>query len=413
MALDDLFELSRRFLRTKHRDYARRFFSLFSEGSRLSVITGQRGVGKTTGLVQIMRARYTDALVTSKVLYLPCDHFAIGKRSIYAIAEEFALKGGELLCLDEIHKTPQWSSILKSIYETFPELTVIASGSSSLKLKAGTGDLARRALFYRLPGLSFREYLELRLGIALSPAPFDLVVQQHEELVLPVLEAVAAHGRRILALFNDYLRHGYYPYFLDLKQLESFWQSIEQDAHVTIESDLLFVHPELSGNTARKLHQLLAIISSSVPFTPDLRKLKQAVDIVDDRTLKSYLGYLQDGGLIRMLAKGKTGLGQMQKPEKIFLDNTNQQYALCPGRQANPGTLRETFFASALASSGNQPRSPRRGDFLVNETYTVEVGGKGKDFTQLSGLENACLFLDDIEQGVAGKAPLWLAGFLY
>jgi predicted AAA+ superfamily ATPase len=315
--------------------------------------------------------------------------------------------------VDEIHKVPDWASVLKSIYETFPDLTVIASGSSVLKIKTGSGDLSRRALFHHMPGLSLREFMELTLGIELLPVTFEQVLTNHEELVLPILSALVTCQKRVLEVLADYLRRGYYPYFAEFETVDPFWQAVEQDAHVTIEGDLLFVHPELTGNTSRRLRLLLSIISSSVPFTPDLNKLKQAIEVADDRTLKSYLCYLQDGGLIRMLGKGKRAISRLFKPEKIYLDNTNQQFALNPERVADTGTLRETFFASMLSGAGRLLELPTAGDFLVDRKYTVEVGGKGKDFSQIAKVPDSYLFLDGTEQGVRGRVPLWLAGFLY
>lgn len=183
--------------------------------------------------------------------------------------------------------------------------------------------------------------------------------------------------------------------------------------HDTVETDLLSVHPQLTAATSRKLRLLLCAISVSVPFTPGLNKLRQAADITDSRTLRSYLSYLEEGGLIRMLGSGPGTVGQLRKPEKIYLDNTNQQFALTAGRRVNMGTLRETFFASMASSSGALVHVLLDGDFRLDQHYTVEVGGKGKDFSQIRNLPDSCLFVDGIEHGTRARIPLWLVGFLY
>ena len=277
------------------------------------------------------------------------------------------------MCLDEIHKVPDWSSILKSVHETLGESVVVASGSSLLRLRSGSEDLSRRALFHRMPGLSFREYVELRWGVELPVPAFSEIIERHEELVLPILDTVSGKGLRIPGLFGDYLRHGYYPYFTEYPEVEMFRQALEQDTHVTVEPDLLSVHPQLTAATARRLRFLLFAISVSVPFTPDLKKLRQAADITDSRTPKSYLSYLEEGGLIRMLGSGGGTIGRLRKPEKIYLDNTNQQFALTAGRQVNMGTLREAFFASMAASSGVSVHAPAQGDFGLDQIGRAHV----------------------------------------
>lgn len=413
MALDTLFELSRHFIRRKSRPYVREFLNTPALDARFCIVTGQRGVGKTTALIQYIEKHFPDALSSRKVLYIPCDHFKLQSRPLYDIAEEFVHQNGALLCVDEIHKMPDWSTTLKSMYETFPELKVLASGSSALRIRQGAQDLARRTLFTHLPGLSLREFAELSLGIELGRIQLEQVYRDHESLVPPLLRTIEAAGEKILSLFQRYMRVGYYPYYREFGDTATFWDALQQDIHTTIEMDLLAVHGELTGNTIRKVRKLLAVVSESVPFTPDLAKLKRLVEVRDDRTLKIYLSYLEDAGLIRQLTKGKHTLRQLAKPEKLYLDNTNQIYALSRDAHQQSGNLRETFFASMLRSAGHELAVADRGDFLVDGKTTAEVGGAGKGFAQISNMPDSYLFVDDIELGGPNRIPLWVAGFLY
>jgi len=413
MLVDTIWELSRNFLLNKNRPYVREICKSGIFNSRFVILTGQRGVGKTTALIQHIHISFPNAASTPKVLYVPCDHFKIGKMSIYEITEHFVMQGGELLCLDEIHKVPDWAPLLKSMYDTFPDLKVIASGSSALKIKQGVSALARRVLFVHVPGFSLREFLELNTDTIFEKISFENLIHKHEEFAVEIVSQLNILKEKIIPYFNRFLKYGYYPYSNEYTEPFHFWNVLEQDIHLTIEMDLLAVHPELTGVTVRKLHKLLSIISTSVPFTPDLTKLKKALEIRDDRTLKSYLLYLEEGGLIAQLMKGKQSVRQLLKPEKIYLNNTNQIFALSPQSQPEIGNIRETFFCSMVSGGNNIVYTHPQGDFLVNDKYVIEVGGAGKDFTQIRNIKNSYLFVDNIEFGNKNRVPLWLAGFVY
>ena len=408
---EELFRLSNHFIRIYDRKYQRRFLSEL-EKNRFSIVVGQRGVGKTTVLIQRLRHAFDGDSATPSVLYIQADHFLVGRSSLYEIAEEFHHFGGRLICFDEIHKYQNWSGELKSIYDTFPKLNILASGSSALEIHKGSHDLSRRAIVRHLPGLSFREFIELFLDIELPSFSLTEVVKNHERIAPDIIHDIEKQGAKILALFRDYLAFGYYPYFLEFKDKELFYITLEQNIRTSIENDLLAVHPNLSGTSIKKIKKLLAVISSSVPFTPDLKKMKTILEIGDERTLKTYFTFLEDAGLILTLPKSASRLRQLEKPEKIYLNNPNQILAICGRGQENKGNIRKSFFMN-LVSVHHNLTAPKKGDFLVDNELTVEVGGKGKDFTQIQDVPRSYLASDDIETGFNNRIPLWLFGFLH
>lgn len=332
----------------------------------------------------------------------------MGNHSLYEIADEFVKMGGELLCIDEIHKYHNWSKELKSINDTFKELQLLVSGSSALEIHKGSHDLSRRALVYKMKGMSFREFIEMKFDVELKSFSLDEILLNHQPLAQEIMDELAQKNEKILPLFKAYLEVGYYPYYFEYNNKEQFYMALEQNIHTTIESDLLAIYPALTGNSIKKLKSLLKVISASVPFVLDMKKLKNIIGVGDERTLKNYLKYLEDAGLIKMLMKHSKGLASIEKPEKIYLDNANLLFT----SKADIGTVRETFFMNQL-SKDHTLIAPKNGDFLVDECLTFEVGGKNKSFKQIKDIQNSFVASDEIERGFANRIPLWLFGFLY
>jgi predicted AAA+ superfamily ATPase len=410
--IEDLFRLSQNFLTIYDRKYIRYFIKANLLQNRFSIIVGQRGVGKTTAIIQfILRSSESD-LFSPKALYVQTDHFLVANQPIYEIAEQFYNLGGELICFDEIHKYADWAGELKSIHDTFPKLKIIASGSSALEIYRGSHDLSRRAVVYRMFGMSLREYIELTTGLELKSFTLGEIIKNHPVIALEITKILERKKKKILALFREYLEYGYYPYFLDYRDKRLFYLTLEQNIRTTLENDLMAIYPSLTGNTVKKLKKLLAVIAASVPFTPDLKKIKTLLDIGDERTLKTYLKYLEDAGVILTVFKNGRGLRSLGKPEKIYLNNPNLIQALVGSSQTNRGTIRETFFLNMIQNL-YEISLPTRGDFLVGEQYTFEVGGRKKTYDQIRDLPESYLAVDDLELGIGNRIPLWLFGFLY
>jgi len=395
---------SRKFLSRSNLPYKRYFIKENKIKHRLTIITGQRGIGKTTTIAQYMLL-HND----KKSLYVSMDSFIVGNLSMYEIAEQFEQDGGELLCFDEIHKYSNWSQELKSIYDTFQNLQIIGSGSSTLEINKGSHDLSRRAHILVMKGMSFKEFLEIGLQIDLPMLKLEDILTNHTDIAFDIINVLKEHDTRIIPAFKRYLKIGYYPYYLDINDDDVFFDILEQNINISISSDLLFVYPSLDGNSIKKLKMLLKIIMQSVPFVPIIEKLKTTLEIGDGRTLKDYFLKLEDAGIIKLLMKSSSkGLSRLEKPEKIYLDNTNLLHIA----DVEVGTVRETFFLNAL-SQNFDVTYPKKGDFLIENKFLFEVGGRNKSFKQIKNIENSYIAFDDVEIGDGNKVPLWLFGFLY
>ena len=244
--------------------------------------------------------------------------FLVGNTSLYEIAEQFNTMGGKILALDEIHKYPNWSQELKSIYDTFQKLKIIVSGSSALQMHRGSHDLARRAIKYQLFGLSFREFIELHYNIELTQYNLSDILSNHEKIASQITKTCESFNQKIIPLFQNYLVYGYYPYFLELNDKDLYSLTLEQNLHTTIESDLAAIYPHLTGTSINKIKHLLIFIAKAVPFTPNWNKIKEILEIGDVRTLKTYFQYLQDAYLIRAISKGDKKLRRW-KPLKKYI----------------------------------------------------------------------------------------------
>ena len=367
--------------------------------SRLIGIRGARGVGKTTLLLQYIKKHFpADPLV----LYASLDDIYFSDNNLIDFAGQFAKQGGKLLFLDEVHKYPNWSQEIKNIYDDLPELKVVFTGSSLLEIINARADLSRRAVSYKMQGLSYREYLEITLSFSLPFFSLEDILFRTSDIVEQI------NGKlKPLQYFVQYLTGGYYPYFRENDLL--YHMRVAEVVNMIIELEL----PLLRGVDlayTNKLKQILLVIAQSAPFIPNVSKLSERIGI-NRATLISYLNYLQEAGITRNLYKEATGISKLQKPEKIFLENSNLASTFA---YANPntGNVRETFFANQ-AGYMHQLTFPEKGDFLADDKYLFEIGVKRKGHKQISGIENSFVAADEIEYGYDNKIPLWLFGFLY
>ncbi len=310
--------------------------------------------------------------------------------------------------MDEVHKYPQWSVALKNMYDDYPELRVVFTGSSLLEILKGRADLSRRAVVHTLQGLSFREYLNLqRIGSDLDVEGFSVIdlqniLENHESLVVDI-------NRRIkpLKYFSDYMKSGYYPFFLE--GVDTYGMRLEETILMLLEVELpLLRHIDISY--VIKLKQLLSIISESAPFVPNITRLSDRTGI-NRQTLLGYLHNLDEAKLINTIYRKSRGLSALQKPDKIFLENTNLMH-LFKDSLADKGNLRETFLCNQLKYD-HELQYAEQGDFLVDGEYTIEVDGKNKTNKQIKDLNMAYIAADNLEYGYKNKIPLWLFGFLY
>lgn len=367
--------------------------------ARLIGIKGARGVGKTTLLLQYIKENLP---MDTTTLYVSLDNIWFAENKLSTLTDTFVKRGGKYLFLDEVHKYPNWSQELKNIYDDYPELKVVFTGSSLLEILNARADLSRRAVVYTLQGLSYREFLHLKTGIELPKLTLNDLLQNHLQLLREI------NGQlKPLHHFDEYLKTGYFPFFQEVPSL--YYQRIEEVINMTLEIELPLLR-KVEVSYISKLKQLLQIISESVPFIPNVSKLSARIGL-NRNTLTAYLFFLQEANLTRNIYKDASGISLLQKPDKIYLENTNFQYALAP-KNTEKGSIRETFFVNQL-SYLYQVEYVEQGDFLIDQSYTIEVGGSGKTKKQIQGIPNSYIASDDLEYGTGTKIPLWMFGFLY
>jgi predicted AAA+ superfamily ATPase len=379
--------------------FVRSIFNTIDWNERLIGIKGARGVGKTTLLLQYIKLNQPS---DNSFLYASLDNLWFTENHLMSLVDTFVKQGGQHLFLDEVHKYPNWAQELKNCYDDYPQLKVVFTGSSLLEILNARADLSRRAIVYSMQGLSFREFLNMTTGSDLKSYTLDEVLFDHIRLSNEVISQI-----KPLQYFNDYLKFGYYPFYKESPKL--YHQRLEEVLNMILEIELPLMR-SVDIAYIVKIKQMLQIIAESVPFIPNVSKLSEKIGI-NRITFLTYLHYLKEVKVLNSIFKDAGGISKLQKPDKLFLENTNLAFALAP-ENANKGNLRETFFVNQLSYS-HIIEFPEQGDFFLDNKYTVEVGGQDKTQHQLKGLKDAFIAADDIEFGNGNRIPLWLFGFLY
>ncbi|MCP4550969.1 MAG: ATP-binding protein [Bacteroidetes bacterium] len=372
-------------------DFKRYLYEKVSWDSRMVGVIGPRGVGKTTMILQYIK----ENLDTKKALYVSADDMYFSEHRLVELADDFYKNAGEYLFIDEIHKYIDWSRELKNIYDSYPTLKIVFTGSSVLDILKGSADLSRRALIYKLQGLSFREYLKYFHNYEIGVYSLEQIINNEIKL---------ANIKHPLPLFNDYLQNGYYPFGQENELSLRLGQIIVQ----TLETDIP-QYANLNVGTSRKLKQLLSIIAESVPFKPNFSKISEIIN-VSRNSLDDYFSYMEKAGLIGRLRNKTSGIRGLGKVDKVYLDNTNIIFNLA-GEKSNAGNLRETFFFNQMKLK-NEVISSKKADFII-DNYTFEVGGKNKQQKKIEKDGKPFVVKDDIEFGYLNVIPLWAFGLNY
>lgn len=403
--METLFERHIEYLSDVPVEFERELMRTIDWDSRLILIRGPKGVGKSTLMQQYLLKHYE---VTDRhALFCSADTSYFARHTLIETAAAFVRLGGKHLFIDEIHKYEGWSQEIKEIYDLYKGLRLVLSGSSLIQLNDGQADLSRRQDVYDMPGLSLREYLWFRTGKQIEPIT-----------LAGLIEHAPAYCRKVTTLyhpleyFGDYLKKGYFPFTFD--RPKTYLPLIENIVTYTIDAELTKYRGIALENT-RKIKALLQVMAETLPLLVDISKLSKSVSI-DRVTLLRYLKYLNEAKLTRSLFMEIDKVTDLQKPDKILFDNTNIIYALNI-QKPETGTLRETFFCNQLASAGHTVEygEDKTGDFRIDKKTVIEVGGKSKDYSQISDedIANAALAVDDTEHASGKKIPLWAFGFLY
>lgn len=392
MIMEALIRTSRHLIDNVNTDFVRYIHDEISWNSQLVAILGSRGVGKTTLLLQHIKL-YDN---TNDVLFVTADDFYFTTHRIYDLALEFSQNGGKKLYIDEIHKYNGWSTEIKNIYDTIPDLKIVYTGSSILDLEKGGADLSRRKLEYYMPGLSFREYLNISQKLNLPTYTLEDILAGKVQFPYPDFKPIMH--------FKEYLEHGYYPFFKDDEYLLRLRGILKQIVEVDIP---MFAKMQItSGN---KLKKLLYVIAQSSPFKPNNAKLERDLQL-NRNSLPEYFEYLEKAGLITLLREKASGIKILEKVEKVYLNNPNIAYALS---ETTPdiGNIRETIFFSLMRVK-HMVSSSKVSDFEI-DNYTFEIGGKNKKHKQIKGIPNSYIVKDVIEYPYLNTIPLWMFGFIY
>lgn len=369
--------------------------------ARLLGIKGARGVGKTTMLLQHIKETAGNNL--DEVFYASLDNMWFQTHSAEDLVEFLYTRGVTRIYLDEVHKYRNWTVLLKNLYDNYPGLNIVYTGSAMLAIDNSKSDLSRRQSLYTLHGLSFREYLEYEGIISLPSMTLEEMLNNHVSYAMDITSA----GIKIVKYFEQYLNEGYYPYYKEAGR--DYLMRIGEVVQLVIDSDITAVEETITYSTRQKIKKLLMVVAENVPLEPNINKLAASLESTRDQTLKM-LYWLDRAALLWLLTDKPKDYKHLTGPKKIYLNNTNLMNAL--GSRVSRGTQRETFFANQ-AGAVTDLLIPKQGDFLADGRYIFEVGGPQKTFDQIAGLPDSYLAIDDIEIGNGNRIPLWLFGCLY
>jgi len=365
---------------------------------RLVVIKGQRGTGKTTLVLQHIKSQFSDL---SQTLYISLDDIFFSSNTLSDIVEEFVKNDGKYLFIDEVHRYKNWSQEIKNIYDFYPDLHIVITGSSAIDFYINSSDLGRRASVYNLPELSFREYINFSYKLKMEVFTIEDILHNHEKLAISINSKIKS-----IKLFKEYLTRGAYPFAE--KTDSKFYEKLESIINTVIDNDIPSVE-DIHYESRAKLQKLLFMMANNEPFKVNISELSRKLETSRD-VLTRYLVLLNKAGMINILSTQGKGYKMLRKPDKIYLSNTNIIYAI--STNVNIGNVRETFFINQV-SQLHDIKYPKSGDFLVDNKFIFEIGGKNKSNKQIINQINSYLAIDDIEFGYKNKIPLWLFGFLY
>src|ERR1039458_1525801 len=403
--MDTLIETYHRLLREVKPVYRRRFYEDFHMDSRFVGIIGARGVGKTTFLLHYLREHYQQS---PQALYISADNLYFFEHTLLEVVDQFVKEfDGQILCVDEVHKYKNWDQELKNIYDSYPKLSIIFSGSSSIDLIKGKADLSRRAVLKTMFGFSFREFLEIKEKKAYPLQSFDEVVTGHSAHKQQLIETP-----KLLGYLKEYWKEGYYPTRLELLSYEAYRDTLRNIVDKVIFEDMSSFYSLNTGNLDT-LKKILYFFATSLPGSININKIANSLK-KDHTTIADYIQILRDTGLLRFLLINRQGHALVRNTEKIYLENSNLLYALNEevGKEPFLGVLRELFVVSSLQNAGYPVFFSKRGDIECNGV-TFEIGGKNKTTAQIQGLDNSFLVKDDLLSGSPRTIPMYLFGFLY
>lgn len=396
--MERLFEISNRLITSVPTEHYRYLYEQIDWNDNLILLKGARGVGKTTMLYQRC------ALSDGKGVYVSLDQLWFNDHTITDFADYHYKHGGRELYLDEVHRYPRnnWEQELKNIHDSYPDYKIVFTGSSLLQLNSRIADLSRRLVEYELLGLSFREFLSFKGTLESKAFSLEDIINNHSKIAADISSKIV-----VLKEFEEYLKKGYYPFFLNISSF-SYFQRIERIIQTIIDVDIPAVY-NIEYETQLKLKKLLVVLSEQVPFVPNITKLSKDIAVSRNQLIKLF-SLLNDAEILRVLENPSKQPKSVAKPNKILFDNPSIINSICT--DVKTGTVRESFAASMLSHIG-KIYGAEHGDLNLERSYIFEIGGKGKTYSQIADIPDSFILADDITSGFGNKIPLWLIGFLY
>ena len=397
--IQPLLNIYHRNLASTNLKFKRYLYKQINWDARLLGIKGARGVGKTTLLLQRIKENFTNI---DDVFYVSLDNLWFQNHRAEDLVEFLYTHGVHYIFFDEVHKYPNWTLFIKNLYDSYPDLNIVYTGSAMLAIDNSKVDLSRRQSLYSLKCLSFREYLEYECIATLHPLSLEELLKEHVRYAMNAIS-----GIKVLKYFEKYLDAGYYPYYKTSGK--DYPARIGEVTQLVIDSDIAAIEESITYATKQKIKKLLMVIAENIPLEPNIRQLSASLESTRDQTLKM-LYWLEKAALLNLLTDKAKDYKHLVGPKKIYLENTNLMKAL--GCRISKGTQRETFFANQVGAVTSLSM-PKQGDFLANNKYLFEVGGAQKTFDQIANLPDSYLAIDNVEVGNGNRIPLWLFGCLY
>lgn len=399
-----LWETYQRLLKEKVPSYQRRFYDDFKLPQPVVGVIGARGVGKTTFLLEYLRRTFPNS---SQGLYVSADHLYFNEHTLLDLVDQFVKDyDGQLVCIDEIHKYKNWNQELKNIADSYPQLKVIFSGSSSIDLVKGKYDLSRRVFLESMYGFSFREFLEVKTGQSFPKLDFESLVHEREKWSQAMMATP-----KLLGWLKAYWQQGYYPTFTQVPDLKAYQQSLLNIVDKIIFEDMSTFY-SLKTSNLDSIKKLIYFFATMQPGSLNINRLAQSL-AKDHTTIAGYIQMLRDSGLIRFLLIDKYGHALVRNAEKMYLDNPNLLYAINDtiGKQSKIGLVREIFVVSSLQNAGHSVCYTKAGDIQIDDSI-LEIGGSSKDDRQFSNQTKAFIVADETLVAGPKLIPLYLFGFL-
>ena len=359
-------------------------------------IKGTRGVGKTTFLLQYAKEKF--GANDRKCLYINMNNFYLQEKGISDFAGEFYRNGGRVLLIDQVFKQPNWSSDLRRCYDNYPELKIVFTGSSVMRLKEENPELNGIVKSYNLRGFSFREFLNYMSGHSFSSYSLNDIIENHEQIATQILTKINP-----LEYFQDYIHHGYYPFFLENR---NYSENLLKTMNMMTEVDILLIK-QIELKYLTKIKTLFYLLALEGPKSPNISNLAKEIN-TSRATVMNYIKYLSDSRLINIIYS----VGQYfpKKPAKVIMNNSNLIYAIYPIHIEQQEVM-ETFFVNALLSKHTINEGNKCGYYIIDRNRRFRVCDAENTKMRLN---NDTIYVRyNMKVGKDNKIPLWLFGFLY